>query len=123
MLIDADLNSADFSHVDLVTANLRYANLLNANLGGANLGGADLSRAVFTRTVLFHTLFVDVDLSECIDLEKMEHMSSSSIGIDTIYRSRGTMPHAFLKGSGSRTSGMTSSSATEKSDHPEEVEQ
>jgi uncharacterized protein YjbI with pentapeptide repeats len=94
-LIIADLSEAILSGAKLNDANLTEARLINTNLIGANL-----SRAVFTQTVLFNTVFVDVDLSECIDLGGAMHLSPSRIGIDTIYRSRGKIPHAFLRGIG-----------------------
>jgi hypothetical protein len=45
-------------------------------------------------------MFGDVDLSVVKGLETVEHMGPSTIGIDTIYRSGGNIPEAFLKGAG-----------------------
>src|SRR5205807_6700214 len=46
------------------------------------------------------TSFGNVDLSVVKNLETAEHWGPSTIGIDTIYRSQGNIPEAFLKGAG-----------------------
>ena len=55
-----------------------------ANLDGGNLGGA----------IIAHTVFVDVDLSTVKGLDTVHHYAPSSIGIDTIYRSKGKIPNS-----------------------------
>jgi hypothetical protein len=55
----------------------------------------DLSKATVGDTV-----FGDVDLSDVKGLESVEHKGPSTIGIDTIYRSRGRIPEVFLRGCG-----------------------
>ena len=104
-LIGAKLAAADFSGAYLGGANLIYAMLSEANLSGAYLGatnliGADLDRADFTEARAFVTAFGDVDLSVAIGLETVRHEGPSTIGINTIYRSRGKIPEAFLRGCG-----------------------
>jgi hypothetical protein len=42
----------------------------------------------------------DVDLSGAKGLENVIHHGPSSISIDTIYRSKGNIPHIFLRGAG-----------------------
>ena len=42
----------------------------------------------------------DVDLSGAKGLETVEHGGPSTIGIDTIYKSRGKIPEVFLRGCG-----------------------
>jgi hypothetical protein len=46
------------------------------------------------------TLFNDVDLSETVGLETCNHTEPSSIGIDTVFKSRGIIPEVFLRGAG-----------------------
>ena len=46
------------------------------------------------------TFFIDLDLSETRGLETIGHMGPSSVGIDTIIRSQGKIPEAFLRGCG-----------------------
>ncbi|HEV2194064.1 MAG TPA: toll/interleukin-1 receptor domain-containing protein [Candidatus Acidoferrum sp.] len=46
------------------------------------------------------TLFADVDLSSVAGLDTVNHLGPSSIGIDTIYRSKGQIPEVFLRGAG-----------------------
>lgn len=114
-LANAVLSGADLSHAILSGANLRYAylseailngaNLSNANLNGANLigasiCGADLSGADLTHARVAYTVFADVDLSKVKHLDKTIQEGPATIGIDTLYRSKGKIPEAFLRGAG-----------------------
>jgi uncharacterized protein YjbI with pentapeptide repeats len=129
-LSGADLSGADLTEVDLIEADLRWADLRKADLSGADLSGADLSEANLSRakiangnlrgvtlngTVLFGadltnadlseakvglTVFANNDLSTVKGLESVHHFEFSSVSIDTIYRSRGNIPEAFLRGAG-----------------------
>jgi TIR domain len=45
-------------------------------------------------------MFADNDLSEVKGLETVDHGGPSSIGIDTLYKSVGKIPEAFLRGCG-----------------------
>ena len=108
--VGADLNSANLSRADLRAASLLGADLGAADLNGANLNGANLGVANLRLAELnganLHgariglTIFADNDLSETKGLEAVQHDGPSSIGIDTIYRSRGKIPLAFLRGAG-----------------------
>ena len=85
ILSSAILSSADLSSADLSSADLSSANLSDANLKGARLG---------------YTSFGDCDLSEAKNLETVEHRGPSSIGVDTLYKSKGCIPESFLRGAG-----------------------
>lgn len=105
MLADVDLSGADLTQADLLGANLSLAKLSGAKLTRADMSGAilfrtDLSHADFSSTKLVMTFFGDVDLSEVKGLNTVNHTVPSTIGIDTIYRSKGNIPEAFLKGAG-----------------------
>ncbi len=123
-LLDADLGAADLSHASLSHANLRRTNFRNANLRGASLdadlyepvlSGADLRDADFrdarirraelsganlSEATLDETVFADCNLSEVNGLEQVQHVGPSTIGIDTVYKSAGKIPDAFLRGAG-----------------------
>ena len=71
-----------------------------ANLIGANLNGADLGEANFDEAVAEGTMFADVDLSATKGLETVVHNAPSTVGTDTIYKSHGKIPEAFLRGCG-----------------------
>ena len=88
----ADLSGADLSCASLVGADLRGADLSVANLRVANLHGTD-----FTNAKVGHTMFGDNDLSRVKGLERVSHSAPSTIGIDTIYQSRGNVPEIFLR--------------------------
>ncbi|MFL6257964.1 MAG: toll/interleukin-1 receptor domain-containing protein [Pyrinomonadaceae bacterium] len=104
-LLGSDLNSANLNAANLSYANLLSANLVNANLSYArltntNLSVADLSGADFTSAELAFTIFSDNDLSEVKGLETVRHFTPSTIGVDTLYKSAGKIPAAFLRGCG-----------------------
>jgi hypothetical protein len=80
---------------NLSRANLTSAYLLFSTLRGANLSGANLSNCA-----MWFTSVSDIDLSGVKGLETVRHEGPSSIGIDTIYRSKGDIPEAFLRGAG-----------------------
>lgn len=101
-----NLDFADLSNANLCSASLKSASLCQTNLSGAVLRNASLYRTNFKETFLqrtnfykaslLETAFLNVDLSETINLETTVHLGPSTIGIDTIQRSRGNIPKAFL---------------------------
>src|SRR5262249_15015839 len=46
------------------------------------------------------TAFADVDLSQAKGLDIVQHVGPSTIGIDTIFLSKGKIPEVFLRGAG-----------------------
>jgi uncharacterized protein YjbI with pentapeptide repeats len=96
----ADLQYASLGDTDLFRANLSNTNLRGADLGFANLKEANLSNADFEGAIIGGTIFGDVDLSKAKNLDKVNHRSPSTIGIDTIVSSHGNIPDAFLRGAG-----------------------
>jgi uncharacterized protein YjbI with pentapeptide repeats len=90
-----DLGRADLNRTDLTEANLTAAHLSDANLKDADLSGADLGEAETGFTV-----FGNMDLSKTIGLEEVYHVAQSTVGIDTLRRSKGKIPAAFLRGCG-----------------------
>jgi hypothetical protein len=100
VLLDADLRAARLLAANLSDADLRGANLSDADLRGANLSDAVLAGAILHRASCYATLFVNVDLSEVEALDSVHHLGPSTIGVDTIHRSRGTIPEEFLQGCG-----------------------
>ena len=124
-LSNADLSNADLSNVEFGTSSTGYtdintrthvrevdtvsprypaklagANLAGANLFGVNLTGVDLTGANLSWALVGLTIFGDLDLRAVKGLETISHEGPSTIGIDTIYRSKGNIPEAFLKGAG-----------------------
>lgn len=94
-LSSAVLEAADFSWANLSEADLREADLIGANLYRADLSLADLYLANFEDTHLN-----DLDLRTAKGLEKVIHSGPSSIGMNTLYRSKGQIPDIFLRGCG-----------------------
>ncbi|MGB8646021.1 MAG: pentapeptide repeat-containing protein [Anaerolineae bacterium] len=117
----ADLTGANLTRANLTGANLTRANLTRANLTGAsltetNFSGANLTGAIFsgamldaeadwleanlTGAYLDSTIFANVDLSQVKGLAAVNHENYSTLGIDTLYKSGGNIPEAFLRGCG-----------------------
>jgi hypothetical protein len=96
----AMLAGADLSWADLSLASLYGANLTRADLGSARFFAANLAFANLTEASLFNTVFAENDLSEVEGLETVLHAAPSTIGIDTIYKSKGNIPEDFLRGCG-----------------------
>lgn len=106
---------ADLGHADLTRANLSGANLILTRLGNSILDGANLSNAIlayadfsgssvrgasFAGAHVQHAVFGAMDLSQARGLDTIRHAAPSSIGIDTLLKSRGRIPEVFLRGCG-----------------------
>jgi hypothetical protein len=91
----AALDESNLISTDLTKADMRLATLNQSNLRASILKEANLTEARFEGTSLD-----DLDLSDVIGLDKAVHFGPSSIGIDTIYKSKGKIPHVFLRGAG-----------------------
>ncbi|MEO2003373.1 MAG: pentapeptide repeat-containing protein [Candidatus Poribacteria bacterium] len=94
------LDGVDLSGADLTDADLRGAGLRGASLIGARLIRTRLDHAVLAECHVGETVFADVDLSVVVGLDAVTHRGSSTIGRDTIERSRGMIATAFLIGVG-----------------------
>lgn len=46
------------------------------------------------------TVFADLDFSSCAGLDSVRHYGPSTLGFDSIIRSKGSIPAAFLRGVG-----------------------
>lgn len=109
-LINADLGGGVLNNADLSNADLFGADLSEANLCGANLSNSDLSVTYFVETILNNanftgvflgnSVFANIDLSTVQGLETSQHSAPSTIGVDTIYKSKGQIPEIFLRGCG-----------------------
>ena len=106
----AHLGGANLVGANLTDAILQRSNLGDANLTRANLAHADLTEALLVETLLeetdflhavfAHTVLANLDLRGCKHLDTITHKEPSTLGIDTIMRSRGVLPKEFLQGVG-----------------------
>ncbi|HEY0605250.1 MAG TPA: toll/interleukin-1 receptor domain-containing protein [Herpetosiphonaceae bacterium] len=129
-LRNTDLRNGNFQGVDFSGADLRKADLRNADFGPFVIGctgsdgeklppslftvpvfaltdltevdfsGCKLNRANFSDARVGLTVFGNVDLRPVQGLDTVKHLAPSTIGIDTLYRSRGDIPEIFLRGCG-----------------------
>ncbi len=96
----ANLSGANLRGANLAATSLKLADLTGADLRGATFSNADLESAVFLNTTLGFTRLVNCDLSMVIGLDMASHSGPSAITLDTIARSGGMIPRAFLSGAG-----------------------
>ena len=99
-LRDSDLTHAKLARADMGWANINCAALREADLRGTSLNSANLDGTDFTGAWTTGTQFDSVDLSTVKGLEEIIHRGPSTVGIDTIYKSRGKIPEVFLRGCG-----------------------
>lgn len=122
---DSDLSGADLSDTDISQASFDRANLSNAilidsdisfgsfigtNLRNTDLRGVVLNSTFFKRAKLEEAnlnlaslngaSFNDLDLRNVKGLATVQHRGPSTVGIDTIYKSKGQIPEIFLRGCG-----------------------
>jgi hypothetical protein len=96
----ADLRGANLGWANLGRANLFRADLGEADLGMANLMGANLDGADLGGAICYATVFANVDLSKVEGLDAVLHQGPSHISTDTLIRSGGKIPEAFLRDCG-----------------------
>ncbi len=85
---------------NLIRANLISTDFSRANLIYANFSEAYLRNASFDQATLWETVFARTDLTEVKGLESCIHNGPSSLGIETFFKSAGTIPQTFLRGCG-----------------------
>ena len=95
-----DLTGADLHGVEFFAAGLSEVSFRGADLFSASLYWSALDGTNFENSRVGRVLFADVDLSVAKGLESVRHDAPSSIGIDTIYKSKGKIPEVFLRGAG-----------------------
>lgn len=95
-----NLSKAQLWNACLWEANLREVNLKGASLWLTNIHNASFKGAIFENASLFYSVFANVDLSSVSGLDTVRHIGPSTIGIDTLYKSKGNIPEAFLRGCG-----------------------
>ncbi len=100
ILIRADLREADLTKANLTEANLSKADLSKARLPNVDLIKSELVKTNLCESSIGNTKFGDQDLSQTKNLDKVHHHGPSTIGIDSIYKSKGMIPEVFLRSCG-----------------------
>ncbi len=96
----ADLSSIILSGADCRDTSFRDAILREAAINGTHFHHADFHGADLTRASAFATVFGDSNLNGARGLDSVWHHGPTTIGIDTILRSRGLISHVFLRNAG-----------------------
>ena len=97
---EANLRNANLSGAVIVDVNLIAACLIDTSLRGVILRDVNLRYANISNAVLGDTIFAGIDLSMTNGLEDAIHILSSNVSINTIQKSKGNIPTAFLRGCG-----------------------
>lgn len=100
VFIRASFNGADLQFADITRANISSSDFDAADLQGANLTYAIIRQASFNAAKFGATHIGSNDLSEAVGLQNTFHSGPSLLGIDTLYKSGGFIPKAFLRGCG-----------------------
>lgn len=115
-LRDANLAYARVSGSQMISADMRGASLERAYMIGCNLWGADLRRTDLTLTTFVGVYFDDVnldgakfgslvsfcDISGARGLDTVQHVGHSALDINSLVRSKYSIPDVFLRGCGLR---------------------
>ncbi|MFP5260972.1 MAG: toll/interleukin-1 receptor domain-containing protein [Blastocatellia bacterium] len=96
----ANLINADLGSANITDAGFNYADLSRANLDSAVFKTVSFNNTIFSETTIWRASFDDCDLIDAIDLDSVIHRGPSTIGIDTLYNSKGNITEVFLRGCG-----------------------
>jgi hypothetical protein len=109
-LAEAHLQRAQLRRANLFKTDLSHSNLTGADCSGADLRETDLCGTIFDRTTLSdadfsgaqmnRTKLCDLDLSDVKGLASVVNIAFSTVGMDTLQRSKACIPHRFLEGAG-----------------------
>jgi uncharacterized protein YjbI with pentapeptide repeats len=109
-LAGADFSGSDLSYADLSGATLDSADFTNARLKETDFSGSEMTLArfwvsrfnmtLFSNATFANTVIYECDLRGIIGLETVNHRGPSLIGVETLYKSAGQIPAAFLRGCG-----------------------
>ena len=96
----AILSGADLTHAVFSEADLKFARLDFCELCGTHFEWTDLRGTDFTNASMLFCTFGEIDFRGVIGLETIRHRARSSIGVDSIYASKGEIPISFMRGCG-----------------------
>ena len=111
----ANLSQTDLSRTNFESGYLRGIDLSWAYLVETKLNGATLEKAYLRKTFLNEVQMIGADfseakmakcnigninLSQARGLNSIRHFGPSTLGIDTLFLSRGHIPESFLQGAG-----------------------
>ncbi len=105
LLMDANcwggiMNGVDLSHARLIRAELSDARMIRAKLFHTDFTAAVLGNTDFDEAVIAGTIFGNLDLGRIKNLDKARFDAPPMIGVDTLFRTKGEIPRAFLAGTG-----------------------
>lgn len=97
---DVSFENAEISHSFFFRGWWNGIQLAAANLYGTTFRDCEMKRVNFSQAILQSTIFANADLRGALGLDKAQHEGPSTIGTDTLYRSRGKIPAKFLRDAG-----------------------
>ena len=100
ILHSVSFHDASLSHSTFFRGRWHRVKLHQADLYGSTFRDCKMDQVDFGNADLSSTVFANVDLSKSIGLDKAKHAGPSTLGTDTLYRSRGKIPAKFLRDAG-----------------------
>lgn len=100
ILHGVSFENANLNHTILFRGWWNRIKLRNADLYGTVFRDCMGTRIDFSQAVLMSTVFANVNFTGWTGLESAQHAGPSTIGTDTLYRSRGKIPAKFLRDAG-----------------------
>jgi len=97
---NARLNDATLGRTHFSGAKMNNANLRGSQAAFAVFSEIEFTGVNFTNVWLQSTIFSDCDFRGAIGLSEIRHFAPSTIGVDTILRSKGDIPVEFLRDCG-----------------------
>ena len=99
-LTDADLTGASFAGASIVRANMTNAICADSDFFQTQFWSVDMTGADLSGSLFGYSIFQDCDLSGVKGLDQVRHDAPSTVGLDSLFRSHGQIPEAFLRGAG-----------------------
>lgn len=99
---DTDLSGAVLGDTIFLLTDIERVSLRDATIEGVDFTYTDLAEVDLTNATIGSLTFGRMDLRVFKGLETVHHGWPSTIGVDTLYRSGGEIPEAFLRGCGFR---------------------
>lgn len=99
-LVESILDQVNFSHASFINTLLRKTQLQYSLFSHSIFLDTICDNTYFTGSVFENCVFANIDLSNCVGLEVCDHSGPSTIGVDTLYKSKGKIPINFLRGIG-----------------------
>ena len=99
-LSNSDCSYANFSGSICIRTNFTNSQLQNANLYIANLNGCNFNSADLSFAIMGDTILVDIDFRNIRNVDLIQHIQNSHLGVNSIIKSENKIPKGILDNCG-----------------------